>query len=129
MAATVFLYRGLTQNQNRGLTQNHPGFWLWFEDKRDSLVSRSRLTLEKKRGSYTHSEHRFPAPSSKLKEGCRKPVLGVWVVQCLAEQSNSFPGISNPSYDLQTLLFGPVPRFTVYPVSPRTPDIKRRLLF
>ena len=25
----------------------------------------------------THSEHRFPAPSS-LKEGCRKPVLGVW---------------------------------------------------
>ena len=24
-----------------------------------------------------HSEHRFPAPSSK--EGCRKPVLGVWV--------------------------------------------------
>ena len=26
---------------------------------------------------WTHSEHRFPAPSS-LKEGCRKPVLGVW---------------------------------------------------
>ena len=25
-----------------------------------------------------HSEHRFPAPSS-LKEGCRKPVLGVWL--------------------------------------------------
>ena len=24
-----------------------------------------------------HSEHRFPAPSSKKKEGCRKPVLGV----------------------------------------------------
>ena len=27
--------------------------------------------------SWAHSEHRFPAPSS-LKEGCRKPVLGVW---------------------------------------------------
>ena len=27
-----------------------------------------------------HSEHRFPAPS--LKEGCRKPVLGVWVRLC-----------------------------------------------
>ena len=26
-----------------------------------------------------HSEHRFLAPSS-LKEGCRKPVLGVWVL-------------------------------------------------
>ena len=24
----------------------------------------------------SHSEHRFPAPTSK--EGCRKPVLGVW---------------------------------------------------
>ena len=33
-------------------------------------------------GDQAHSEHRFPAPSSKgrmsLKEGCRKPVLGVW---------------------------------------------------
>ena len=28
--------------------------------------------------SFTHSEHRFPAPSSK--EGCRKPVLGVCVL-------------------------------------------------
>ena len=28
---------------------------------------------------HTHSEHRFPAPSSK--EGCRKPVLGVWLTQ------------------------------------------------
>ena len=32
--------------------------------------------------AQAHSEHRFPAPSSKgrmfLKEGCRKPVLGVW---------------------------------------------------
>ena len=28
-------------------------------------------------GAGTHSEHRFPAPST-LKEGCRKPVLGVW---------------------------------------------------
>ena len=27
-------------------------------------------------GAGPHSEHRFPAPSSK--EGCRKPVLGVW---------------------------------------------------
>ena len=27
--------------------------------------------------THSHSEHRFPAPSS-LKEGCRKPVLGVW---------------------------------------------------
>ena len=30
-----------------------------------------------------HSEHRFPAPSCKLcqnvEEGCRKPVLGVWL--------------------------------------------------
>ena len=26
--------------------------------------------------AYSHSEHRFPTPSSK-KEGCRKPVLGV----------------------------------------------------
>ena len=25
----------------------------------------------------SHSEHRFPAPSSKVKEECRKPVLGV----------------------------------------------------
>ena len=31
----------------------------------------------------THSEHRFPAPPS-LKEGCRKSVLGVWVVERLA---------------------------------------------
>ena len=29
-------------------------------------------------GFFPHSEHRFPAPSSK--EGCRKPVLGVWVL-------------------------------------------------
>ena len=28
------------------------------------------------RGVTPHSEHRFPAPSSK--EGCRKPVFGVW---------------------------------------------------
>ena len=28
-------------------------------------------------GLSAHSEHRFPAPSS-LKEGWRKPVLGVW---------------------------------------------------
>ena len=27
-----------------------------------------------------HSKHRFPAPSSK--EGCRKPVLGVWGSAC-----------------------------------------------
>ena len=41
-----------------------------------------RKTLQTGRGGYwTHSEHRFPAPSSKgRKEGCRKPVLGVWVV-------------------------------------------------
>ena len=31
--------------------------------------------------SDTHSEHRFLAPSSK--EGCRKPVLGVWLWQSL----------------------------------------------
>ena len=30
--------------------------------------------------SFPHSEHRFPAPFSK--EGCRKPVLGVWVIPC-----------------------------------------------
>ena len=42
--------------------------------------------------SDTHSEHRFPAPSS-LKEGCRKPVLGVWVrhslvaPQCLPKRT------------------------------------------
>ena len=34
-----------------------------------------------KRGCRTHSEHRFPAPSS-LKEGCRKPMLGVWLPYC-----------------------------------------------
>ena len=28
-------------------------------------------------GWTPHSEHRFPAPA--LKEGCRKPVLEVWV--------------------------------------------------
>ena len=27
---------------------------------------------------HSHSDHRFPAPSS-LEEGCRKPVPGVWV--------------------------------------------------
>ena len=32
--------------------------------------------------SFAHSEHRFPAPSS-LKEGCRKPVLGVWFLRWL----------------------------------------------
>ena len=31
----------------------------------------------------THSEHRFPIPPF-LKEGCRKPVFGVWVVERLA---------------------------------------------
>ena len=30
--------------------------------------------------SCSHSEHRFPAPSAK--EGCRKPVLGVWELLC-----------------------------------------------
>ena len=38
----------------------------------------SRLTEDEHwAGKLTHSEHRFPAPSSS-KEGCRKPVPGVW---------------------------------------------------
>ena len=36
-----------------------------------------------------HSEHRFPAPASKVKEGCRKPVLGVWGPACLRTRSGS----------------------------------------
>ena len=36
------------------------------------------------RGYCSHSDHRFPTPSS-LKEGCRKPVLGVWVLLCGVE--------------------------------------------
>ena len=41
-----------------------------------------------------HSEHRFPAPSSKLKEGCRKPVpqcSGVWRVASV--QSYQYPNL------------------------------------
>ena len=34
----------------------------------------------------SHSEHRFPAPFS-LKEGCRKPVLGVCVCVCVTLSS------------------------------------------
>ena len=39
----------------------------------------TRLAPSERFGYWSHSEHRFPAPSS-LKEGCRKPVFGVWVL-------------------------------------------------
>ena len=37
--------------------------------------------------THTHSEHRFPAPSSK--EGCRKPVLGVWLTHTHGRQART----------------------------------------
>ena len=39
------------------------------------------LLLLSRTGLCPHSEHRFPAPSSK--EGCHKPVLGIWALSCL----------------------------------------------
>ena len=58
------------------------GQLLWYQ--KEALSRFHRLIL----GVWpvAHSEHRFPAPSSKLcqwlEEGCRKPVLGVWVSCC-----------------------------------------------
>ena len=40
------------------------------------LLVLQTLHQREEAGARPHSEHRFPAPSSK--EGCRKPVLGVW---------------------------------------------------
>ena len=37
-------------------------------------------------GRDAHSDNRFPAPS--LKEGCRKPVLGVWEGSCLPARAD-----------------------------------------
>ena len=38
---------------------------------------RERVSGSTARAPTPHSKHRFPAPSSK--EGCRQPVLGVWL--------------------------------------------------
>ena len=49
-------------------------------------------------GFGPHSEHRFPAPSS-LKEGCGKPVLGVWVWPNTSGQETSWcAGIIWPGF-------------------------------
>ena len=42
-----------------------------------ATVKWGKLVWTLESGSDLHSEHRFPAPSSK--EGCRKPVFGVWL--------------------------------------------------
>ena len=39
----------------------------------------------------SHSEHRFPAPSSK---GCRKPVLGVWELFSVRQSPHHTPSIA-----------------------------------
>ena len=52
------------------------GFQCRGRHGKETVLSVYRSPWERNRLS-AHSEHRFPAPSS-LKEGCRKPVLGVW---------------------------------------------------
>ena len=44
-------------------------------------------------GRDAHSDHRFPAPS--LKEGCRKPVLGVWEGRCLPARADREGDVSS----------------------------------
>ena len=51
-------------------------------------LTRGRMLPARK---LSHSEHRFPVPS--LKEGCRKPVLGVWETVRLNNIVNSCPQV------------------------------------
>ena len=49
-------------------------------DVKVTCVTHTGLVCGVASRSQAHSEHRFPAPFSK--EGCRKPVLGVWLTGC-----------------------------------------------
>ena len=63
-----------------------------------SCVSVSRIKFSRSQCvssqcvTESHSEHRFPAPS--LKEGCRKPVLGVWEGRSLPARADREDDVS-----------------------------------
>ena len=54
--------------------------WLYMYATVSPRFCPPTLSAPSERSGYpSHSEHRFPAPSS-FKEGCRKALLGVWVL-------------------------------------------------
>ena len=71
---------------------------LFFQRRPGSYCAKPTQIRSGWPGFGPHSEHRFPAPSS-LKEGCGKPVLGVWVWPNTSGQETSWcAGIIWPGF-------------------------------
>ena len=86
-------------SQNRPASVLVPFFvCLFFQRRSGSYCAKPTHIRSGWPGFGPHSEHRFPAPSS-LKEGCGKPVLGVWVWPNTSGQETSWcAGIIWPGF-------------------------------